>query len=834
MTETTSALPQGGIIELPVTQVMNSSYLDYAMSVITSRALPDVRDGLKPVHRRVLFAMHELGLLPNRAYKKSARVVGDVIGKYHPHGDSAVYDAAVRMAQPWSMRHPLIDGQGNFGSMDGDGAAAMRYTEMRMTHFGAAFFDGIEKETVDFAPNYDGSEHEPSVLPVALPNIWINGTEGIAVGMATAIPTHNLRETVAALLAFVDNREISIAEIAKLMPGPDFPTGGIVHDLDGYISALESGRGRVKIRAKWHEESLSKRGNRSAIVIDEFPYQVNKAKVVEKIAELVKEKSIEGIADLRDESSKEGIRVVIELKTGVSAELIFNQLITMTELEKSYSYNCMLLDGGRPRQLGIHDIFDRFVTFRLDVIKRAAEFDLRKAQARLHILDGFLKALDRLDETIKTIRAAKNQEDANQALQALLSIDEIQAKAILDMRLHRLTSLAIADVRAEHADLLVKIDDLNDIIAREPRRIEIMKADLVAAAERFGDERRSEIAHGLSALTREDLIEKEDVLIPVTNGGYLKRTPLAALAAQNRGTRGRNWMSVGEDDFVVAVHAGSTHDYLLAVTDSGQVHAVKAFQIPEGGAGTKGRHFRNVFEGVQGNLMKILSATEFSDDLYLLTLTAKGLIKRTPLSDYRNSVRMSGIQGVRINEGDRIVAAGLCRDNDHVVIVSDAGKAIRFEINQKSLRPMGRVSAGNIAMRVSEGTEVIGMVIVPHETIGTESEPQILCIGSQGVGKRTPVEDFPTQHRGGQGVICFNLNRKTGDLVRALGVTEDQDLVLFGDSGGANRIRVKDVRQTGRAAAGVILMSNNGAVVDAVAVPAAEEGATNEEEPSEA
>lgn len=615
MTDVTTQndLPQNAPLTLAIRDVMENNFLDYAMSVITGRALPDARDGLKPVHRRILYAMHTLNIGPNGPHKKSARVVGDVIGKYHPHGDSAVYDSAVRMAQPWVMQHPLIDGQGNFGSIDGDGAAAMRYTEMRMTRMGQQMFNDIGKNTVNYRPNYDGTEQEPEVLPLAYPNLWINGSEGIAVGMATSIPPHNLNETVAAFMAWMDNPDIQLAEIAALMPAPDFPSGGLVHGIDGYVNALATGSGRVKVRARWNTEE--RRGG-TRLVFTEIPYLVNKARLVEQIAELVQEKTIDGIADLRDESNKKGIRIVLDIKKGYEAELIALQLIAKTELEVSINYNVRALVGQQPKQLSIFDIFSVFRDHRIEVIQRRTQFDLDRTMERLHILEGLLKALDMLDETISAIRKSKEVEEAREKLKVLLGIDDIQAQAILDMRLQRLTGLQIQDIRDEHAKLSAFADDLRDILANPPRQTQIMRDELEKARDQHGIPRRTELATHLSAVTNEDLIKDEDVVIMATRNGYLKRLPLSVLNRQNRGTKGRSIMDVGEDDVVTAIHTASTRDYLLAVTDAGQVHAVKTHAIPESGIGNKGRHYRNVFEGMADNahVVAMLSTKELNSE----------------------------------------------------------------------------------------------------------------------------------------------------------------------------------------------------------------------------
>jgi len=802
---------------LPITEVMQNNYVDYAMSVITGRALPDARDGLKPVHRRILYAMNSLNIGPNGPHKKSARVVGDVIGKYHPHGDSAVYESAVRMAQPWVMQHPLIDGQGNFGSTDGDSAAAMRYTEMRMTRIGQHMFSDIGKNTVDFRPNYDGTEQEPVVLPLAYPNLWINGSEGIAVGMATSIPPHNLGETVSAFLAWMDNPEITIPEIAKLMPAPDFPTGGLVHGLDGYMNALATGSGRVKVRSRWHQEE--RRGG-SRLVFTELPYLVNKARLVEQIANLVNDKAIEGITELRDESNKEGIRVVLDIKKGYEAELIALQLIAQTELEISVNYNVRALVGLQPKLLGVLDIFRVFRDHRIEVIQRRTQFDLDRTMERLHILEGLLKALDRLDETIATIRASKEADEAREKLKVLLAIDDTQAQAILDMRLQRLTGLQIQDIREEHNKLTALAEDLRDILATPARQITIMREDMEKVSDQHQVKRRTEIAGYLSAVTNEDLIKDEDVVIMATRNGYLKRLPVSALNRQNRGTKGRSIMDVGEDDVVTAIHTASTRDFLLAVTDSGQVHAVKTHSIPESGIGNKGRHYRNVFEGMVDNahVVAMLSTKDLNSEIECLVITTeRGYIKRSQLSLFTNATRRTGVAGVSLDEGDSIVSAVLSSsDKDTVIVVGSHSRAVQFEM--EDVRPMGRASRGVRAINLPEDEKVIAAAVVLEKDFKTTD---LVCISELGAGKRTPVEEFGVKGRGGKGMACYAGNRRSGMLAAATLLQAGQDLVIFNETGGGNRVSGDDVSVAGRATAGASIM-RNGRVKDVITVPASE------------
>lgn len=819
MTEQTSTENQvPAAIQMPLKEVMESKYLDYSMSVIMGRALPDARDGLKPVHRRILYAMHSLNIGPGGAHKKSARVVGEVIGKYHPHGDSAVYESAVRMAQPWVMQLPLIDGQGNWGSVDGDSAAAMRYTEMRMTKTGQHMFNDINKDTVDYRDNYDGSEQEPVVLPVSYPNLWVNGSEGIAVGMATSIPPHNLHETVNAFLAWQENPEIKCSEIAKIMPAPDFPSGGLVHGMEGYISALKTGRGKVRIRARWHEEDR-KRGKR--LVFTELPYLVNKANLVEKIAELVQEKTIDGIADLRDESNKKGIRVVIDVKSGFEPDIIALKLVSMTDLEVSFNYNVRALIDNRPEQLGIKRIFEIFRNHRIEVIQRRTQFDLNKTLERLHILDGLIKALDRLDETIKTIRASKDADIAAEELIKLLDIDDRQARAILEMRLQRLTGLQIQDVKDEHEKLTAMAEDYRDILAKPARQVNIMIDEVSATRDAQGVKRRTEVATHLSAITNDDLVDDEDVVVMATLQGYLKRLPVAALSRQNRGTKGRSIMDVGEDDMVTAIHTASTRDYLISVTDSGQVHAVKTHSIPETGVGNKGRHYRNIFEGMTENahLVAMLSVKELqSDSECLVITTSRGFIKRTALSLFGNATRRSGVAGITLDEGDSIVSARISSsDEDRVIVVGNHSRCVQFLMGD--VREMGRSARGVRAINLPDGAKVISSSVVPVSEFDTA---ELVCVGEKGTGKRTSVSEFGVKGRGGKGMICFSPNSRSGELAAATLLRAEQDLVLFNEQGGGNRISGDTIPKAGRATAGASIM-RNGIVSDLIAVPASDE-----------
>jgi len=819
--------PSPQITIRPVKDLMEQNFIDYAVSVLTDRALPDVRDGLKPVHRRILHAMHEAGNTWNKGYKKSARMVGDVIGKYHPHGDSSVYGAAVRMAQTFSMRHVLIDGQGNFGSVDGDAPAAMRYTEMRLSRLAGEMFSDIDKETITWHPNYDGNESEPSVLTTPYPNLLVNGVEGIAVGMATSIPPHNLRAVVEATIGLIDNPNLSPHAIMGFLKAPDFPTGGLVYGLDGFADAIEHGRGGLRLRSKWHEEERGR--GATSLVLDELPYQVNKARLVAKVADLVRSKEIDGIVGLRDESNKEGMRVVIELRSDVSAEVIFAQLAAKTDVETSVSYNCVVLDGGTPRTMGIKDMLRRWLTFREEVVLRRHVFERKQALAKLHILDGFMVAIGMMDQVIALIRGAVGPAEAKSGLMALLSIDDIQTQAILDLRLQKLTGLEIDAIKSEHQEYTDKVVALTTLIDSPEKIRGVIRDELEDIAKRYGEDRKTEIGHGIGDISREDLIEREDVLITMTRNGYIKRMPASALSAQGRGTRGRRLMDAGEDDDVTSIFQCNSHDQMMIFTESGQVYAGKAYKIPEGSVNAKGRHIRNVIEGMDEEIMAMLALPESAPDMSIITVTAEGQVKRTSLDDYANASRKGGIKGVAVDDDDTLIGVFACRPHDHMILTCNAGRAIRFDI--EDVRVMGRTAGGVRGMKLDLGEKLVGAHVVhgngqplpkkmeqreidgvmqPVEVEDTSVMDDgrfLVCIGEQGVGKRTPVSDFPVQSRAGKGVIALKVNKKTGFLVSALGATIDQDLILFASNGVTNRISVESVRETGRAASGVILMS---------------------------
>jgi len=834
------------VVDLSVDTHMRKSFIDYAMSVILDRALPDVRDGLKPVHRRILYAMREMGLTPEKPTRKSAGVVGEVLKLYHPHGDSSVYDAAVRMAQPWSLLHPLITGQGNFGSIDGDGPAAYRYTEMKLARIAMHFFGGIDKETVDVRDNFDGSTTEPVILPVDFPNILVNGTDGIAVGMATSLPPHNLREVAGAVFAYLDNRAVTVRELAQIMVAPDFPTGGVVHDLDGYIAALETGRGSVKLRGTWHEESVK---SKTLLVIDSVPYQSNKSTIVEKIAELVNGKTVDDVTDLRDESNKRGIRVVVELRRGTSAELVFNQLIARrTGLEVTIAYNAMLLAGKQPRQMNLREILERWVAFRLETIRRAAAFDLAKARERLHVLEGFIKAIGLMDRVIATIRASKDAPHAKIALVRLLDIDEIQAQAILELRLAKLTGLELEAMRKEHAAVTADVRDLEGLVASERRQTTVLRKDLKAVVDEHGRDRQTKVEQTIARLSREELTQREDVLVVVTGNGYVRRVAAAVAERSGRGVRSRAYLSTASDDFVNEVRAATTHGFLVALTARGQMHARKLFDVPEVGPGGKARHVRNVIEGIEASdaIVRLLVVADFSDDAYLLTVTGAGAIKRTRLSEFAGATRRGGIGAMNVDAGDRLAAAEICRTFDHIVLAGTSGRALRFVIDDDELRPLGRTAGGTRGIKLDETERIAGICvlrgngsaqkrqIVKRETGGgvtrvdeldtrtMDRDHFVVCVGARGFGKKTPLADFPVATRGGKGAPAFTPSTKVGALARIACAQSTADLVIVTAKGTIVRAHVDAVRTAPRSASGsvIVTLDRDDAVDDARIVPA--------------
>ncbi|QWT45896.1 DNA gyrase subunit A [Azospira inquinata] len=819
---------------LPVSleEEMRRSYLDYAMSVIVGRALPDVRDGLKPVHRRVLFAMHELGNDWNKAYKKSARIVGDVIGKYHPHGDTAVYDTIVRMAQDFSLRYMLVDGQGNFGSVDGDNAAAMRYTEVRMARIGHELLADIDKETVDFGPNYDGSEEEPLILPARIPNLLINGSSGIAVGMATNIAPHNLSEVVSGCLALLENPEITVEDLIQYIPAPDFPTGGIIYGVNGVREGYRTGRGRVVMRAKTHFEDLEK-GNRQAIIVDELPYQVNKRSLLEKIGELVNDKRIEGISDLRDESDKSGMRMVIELKRGEMPEVVLNNLFKLTQLQDTFGMNTVALVDGQPRLLNIKQMLDCFLAHRREVITRRTIFELRKAREKAHIQEGLAVALDNVDAIIALIKAAPTPADAKRELMARLWVSptvtemlaraaldatrpeglsieyglskqgyllsDAQAQAILELRLQRLTGLERDKIVTDFRELLEKIADLMDILARPERITEIIGDDLKEIRTQFGDGRRSEIVTHTQDLGIEDLITPQDMVVTLSHSGYVKSQPLADYRSQRRGGRGKQAAAVKEDDFVDHLFIANTHDFILCFSNRGRVYWLKVYEVPQGSRTSRGKPIVNMFPLEEGEKINaILPVKEFSEDRYVFLCTAQGTVKKTPLSEFSNP-RKAGIIAVGLDDGDHLIGAEITSGNSDIMLVSDGGKAVWFD--EEDVRPMGRPARGVRGMKMQAGQQVISLLVA-------ESESQTVLVATEnGFGKRTVLSEFRHSGRGTQGVIAIASSERNGKIVGAKLVGDEDEIMLITTGGVLIRTRVSEIRGMGRATQGVTLIS---------------------------
>jgi len=809
---------------------MKQSYLDYAMSVIVGRALPDVRDGLKPVHRRVLFAMSELSNDWNKPYKKSARVVGDVIGKYHPHGDTAVYDTIVRMAQPFSMRYMLVDGQGNFGSVDGDAPAAMRYTEVRMARIAHELLADLDKETVDFVPNYDESEQEPSVFPTRVPNLLVNGSAGIAVGMATNIPPHNLTETVNACLALIENPDIDIDGLMEHIPGPDFPTAGIINGVRGIHEAYHTGRGRIYVRGRTHVETDESNG-RQSIVVTELPYQVNKARLLEKIAELVKEKRIEGISELRDESDKDGMRMVIDLKRGEVAEVVLNNLYQHTQLQNVFGINMVALVDGQPRLLDLKQTLEAFVRHRRDVVTRRTVYDLRKARERAHILEGLAVALANIDEVIELIRKSPSRAEARSGLMARVwapgvvtdmlaragaqatrpwelapefglhddgyHLSEAQAQAILDLRLHQLTGLEQDKILDEYKDLLAKIDELLEILDNPDRLMEVIRDELAAVRDQYGDERRTQIEIDHADLTLEDLITEEDVVVTLSHAGYAKCQPLSAYSAQRRGGRGKSAASFREEDFVDKLFVASTHDTILCFSSRGKVYWLKVYQLPQAGRTARGKPIVNLLPLEEDERINaVLPIREFLADQHVFMATANGTVKKTPLVDFSRP-RGNGIIAIDLRDGDYLVDVAITDGEREVMLFTDAGKVIRFR--EADVRAMGRTACGVRGIRLQPGQRVIALIIVDEGCVLTATE--------NGYGKRTAIEDYPAYGRGGQGVISIQTTARNGAVVGAVLVNEQDEIMLISNAGTLVRTRVDEVSMMGRNTQGVKLIS---------------------------
>lgn len=804
------------VIQVNIEEQMKTAYIDYSMSVIVGRALPDVRDGLKPVHRRVLYAMHELGINHNKPYKKSARIVGEVLGKYHPHGDTAVYDSMVRMAQPWSMRYTLVDGQGNYGSQDGDGPAAMRYTEARLQRMSESIMEDLDKETVDFSLNFDDSLQEPTVMPTRIPQLLVNGSSGIAVGMATNMLPHNLTEVIEGCIAYIDNREITIDELMKFVKAPDFPTGGIVFGIDGVKQGMHTGRGRVVLRGKVNVETT--RTGKEQIVISEVPYQVSRDALAEKIGVLVNNKVVEGITHVANESNKDGTRVVVELRRDAVAQVVINQLYKYSELQTSYGINNVALVKGRPRLLNLKDLISEFVNFRHEVVVRRTEYELREAQKRAHILEGYLIALDHLDEVISLIRNSANPDEAKTGLIEKFGMTEIQAKAVLELRLQRLTGMERDKIRAEHDELMKRIAHLQEILGNEAMRFDIIKGELEEVKTKFGDERKSEIQYLANEMSIEDLIEEEDVVITVSHMGYIKRTSATEYRAQRRGGRGSRGGSTREEDYIEHLFVASTHDTLLFFTEKGRCFWLKVYEIPEADRTAKGRAIQNLLQiPKDDNIRAIIDVHKLDDKeqvegKYVVLSTEKGIIKKTKLADFSRP-RQTGVNAITIQEGDQLLNASLTDGNHYIVLAVKSGRAICFE--EEKVRSTGRGAIGVFGIEL-DGDEdaVVGMATIPKDDTNT----QLLVVSEKGLGKRTPFMEmneetgqyettYRVTNRGGKGVKTINITDKTGALVGLLAVDETQDLMITCRSGITIRMKVEDIREAGRATQGVKLIN---------------------------
>ncbi len=783
------------INDINLTDEMRTSFLSYAMSVIVSRALPDVRDGLKPVHRRILYGMEELGVQPDRAYKKSARIVGDVMGKYHPHGDSSIYEALVRLAQPFSTRYPLVDGHGNFGSIDGDGAAAMRYTEARMAKIAAEMLADIKKNTIDFVDNYDGSEKEPSVLPSKFPNLIVNGATGIAVGMATNIPPHNLKEIIDGLLMMLDNDEVTLDDLMNVIPGPDFPTGGILLGRSGLREAYETGNGSIRIRSKANI-SETKTG-KQMITVTEIPYQVNKTRLIEKIAELAKEKRLDGITDLRDESNREGIKIVIELRRDVNAEVTLNNLYKYTPLQTSYGINMLALVDQKPVVLGLVDVLKHYLSHQFEVLVRRTTFDLAKAEERKHILDGLIIALENIDAIIEIIRNA--YDDADQQIIEAFKLSDEQAKAILEMRLRRLSGLEREKINTEIEELIADIERFNAILNSKEVQTDVIKQDLIALQTKYNDGRRTEISLAIDLdIEDEDLIPVEDVMVVITQGGYCKRMNTDIAKTQNRGGVGITGLKTNDDDAVEHIIMASSHDYLLFFTNKGKVYKMKAYKVPSYGRTSKGLPMVNLlpFEADE-TLQSVTNIKDFDSEEYLFFATKKGRVKRTAINAFKN-IRANGIRAIELRETDELLAVRHTQGDQEILLGASNGKAIRFK--ETDVRPMGRTAAGVSGMRIKEGDEVIGAALVENE------EQTILAVTLNGYGKRSKASLYRLQQRGGQGVKTVQVTEKNGPLVKLRGVNDEDDLVLLSNKGMMIRLPIDQISETGRATQGVRLM----------------------------
>ncbi len=815
---------------------MKSAYIDYSMSVIVSRALPDVRDGFKPVHRRVLYGMQDLGVMSNRPHKKSARIVGEVLGKYHPHGDSSVYDTMVRMAQEWSLRYPLVDGQGNFGSVDGDSPAAMRYTEARFKKIAEDMLEDLDKETVDFKPNFDDSLEEPTVLPTKIPNLLVNGAAGIAVGMATNMAPHNLSEVIDGIVAVIDNKELSDEELITHVKAPDFPTGGIIYGYDGVRDALLTGRGRIVMRGKAEIEEVN---GREQIVVTEIPYQVNKAEMIKKIAELVNDKKIEGISDLRDESDRNGMRIVFEIKREAIANVVLNKLYKYSALQTSFSVNNICLVDGRPRLLNLREIIDQFILFRHDVVVRRTRYELRKAEERAHILEGLIIASDNIDEVIEIIKSSDSPDHARERLSERFGLSEIQTRAIVDMRLRQLTGLEQDKLRSEYDDLMKLIADLKDILEKEERRMQIIKDELLEVKDKYGDARRSTIEYGASEMRMEDLIADDEVVVTISHAGYIKRTNLSEYKVQNRGGMGSKGSTTRDKDFLEHLFIATNHNYLLIFTEKGRCFWMRVYEIPEGNKISKGRAIQNLINIPQDDKVKAyvkvqdLTDKEYINNNFIIMCTKEGVIKKTSLEAYSRP-RTNGINAIGIRENDELLEAKLTNGSNEIVLATASGRAIRF--NESKVRPMGRNASGVRGVTLaSENDEVIGMICV-EDIFST-----ILVVSEKGFGKRTYLNDpedkepvYRITNRGGKGVKTLNITDKTGKLLSIQNVVDEDDLMIITKNGVTIRMHVDTIRTMGRAAQGVKLINlkNNSEIAAIARVPRSED--SDEEEVLEA
>jgi len=791
------------IIRVNIEEEMKTAYIDYSMSVIVSRALPDVRDGLKPVHRRVLFGMYELGVASNRPYKKSARIVGEVLGKFHPHGDSSVYEAMVRMAQPWSLRYPLVDGQGNFGSVDGDSPAAMRYTEARLQKISEETLRDIDKNTVDFQLNFDDTIEEPTVLPTRIPTLIVNGTSGIAVGMATNMAPHNLRDTINAIIAYVDDKEVDIQNLIILIKAPDFPTGGIIYGMQGFKEAYETGRGRIVIRSKTEIETEP--NGRERIIVTEIPYLVNKSELIRKTAELVNEKKIDGITNISDESDRTGMRIVYDIRRDTLASVVLNKLFKYTQLQTSFNVNSIALVKGRPKTLNLKQLIENFVNHRHDVVVRRTRFELDQAQKKAHILEGLLIALDHLDEVINLIRASKNPEEAKDGLMQKFSLSEIQAKAILDMRLQKLTGLERDKIKEEYAEIQKLIEFLTNLLESEVLRLQVIKDELIEIRDNFGDERRTEVVPDEGEFNPEDFYVDEDMVVTISHLGYIKRTPVTEFKTQNRGGVGAKGSNTRDEDFLEHMFIASMHNTMLFFTEKGKCFWLKVYEIPEGAKNSKGRAIQNIINIEQEDKVKAyinvqnLTDKEYIENKFILMATKKGIVKKTKLVEYSRP-RQNGVNAITIKDGDQLLQAKLTDGKSDIVLATREGKAVRF--NESKVRSIGRTGAGVRGITLSKkDDEVVGMVWV--EAVDNE----ILVVSENGYGKRSSIEDYRITNRGGKGVKTINITEKTGKLITIKGVDDTVDLMIINKSGLTIRLAVADLRITGRATQGVRLIN---------------------------